>query len=70
MRLFNFSQSSPEGYRLSRSIVDKMLKGATDGNYKAKPSAYLTKNVNNAWREVNPDGEKYAGQKAQRWGHY
>jgi len=68
MKLMNFSQTSPEAYFRSRSIIDKMLKAATDGEYKDSPSAFLTSNINNAWKDLNPSGAKYAGQRYQRWG--
>jgi hypothetical protein len=66
--LMNFSQTSPGAYFRSRSIIDKMLKAATDGEYKDSPSAFLTSNINNAWKDLNPSGAKYAGQRYQRWG--
>jgi len=68
MKLMNFSQTSPEAYFRSRSIIDKMLKAATDGEYKDSPSAFLTSNINNAWKDLNPSGAKYAGLSYKRWG--
>jgi hypothetical protein len=68
MRLMNFSQTSEEAYFRSRSIIDKMLKCATDGTYKRCPSAFLTTNIDNAWKDLNPSGWQYAGQRSQNWG--
>ena len=67
MKLMTLSHSSHRGYEAAIGIINKLVKSVTDEVPLRRPSAYVVKSADNAFRELYPEGEQYAGQGGWRW---